>query len=29
MAWGGADLQTLYVTAGGKVYKRHLLHKGA
>ena len=29
LAFGGADRQTLYVTAGKKVYRRHLLRKGA
>jgi len=28
MAWGGADLQTMYVAAGGELYRRHVLHKG-
>jgi sugar lactone lactonase YvrE len=28
LAFGGPDLQTLYVTAGDKVYKRHLRRKG-
>lgn len=26
--FGGPDLQTLYVTAGGKVYKRRMRRKG-
>ena len=26
--FGGADLQTLYVTASDKVYRRHLRRKG-
>ena len=30
MAWGGADLQTLYAkTADGRTWRRHTLHKGA
>ncbi len=28
MAWGGADMQMVYVTAGGKTWRRHVLHKG-
>jgi enterochelin esterase-like enzyme/sugar lactone lactonase YvrE len=28
LAFGGPDMQTLYVTAVGKVYKRHLRRKG-
>ena len=26
---GGADMQMMYVTAGDKVYRRHIRHKGA
>ena len=28
LVFGGADMQTLYVTAGDKVFRRHLWRKG-
>jgi sugar lactone lactonase YvrE len=28
LVFGGADMQTIYVTAGDKVFRRHLRRKG-